>query len=466
VGRPANPTPEWDPARKVWTVRITLPKPPGWPAGKPGPRIPKDLPGIAQHDADRAKRIAKLLSDTYRAGKATAAKGDGETVFQYAMRWLVAREDRIASIRDNKTHLIKHVLPVLGGHPITAVTPKEIEDVVTMLDRKVRAGELSAKTAGNIWGTCSKMFDDATHAKPAEGLRCLAKDPSDGVRGPDDDAPDKVLQFLYPSEVSAFMACADVPHVWKRNVAIAMYLCLRDGEQRALKWPSVDLEHGVVTICETYDRRKQADREGTKSGAARVVPIRPELMPLLEAMYEEARQEAEKDAQAHHGPGHSDASPVGLVCKLPSLRDMARGVRRWLKRAGVKRAQLHTGSSVSKQLRWHDMRATGLTWLAVEGRSPTEIRDIAGHTQTSMTDRYMRAAGILRGGRFGDVFPELPVTVLARFEGSEGSNTAASDGPPPGGGPPGLPLDPAHQSGASAHGQVGFESRPPRCFLK
>jgi hypothetical protein len=54
------------------------------------------------------------------------------------------------------------------------------------------------------------------------------------------------------------------------------------------------------------------------------------------------------------------------------------------------------------------MRATGLTWLAVEGRAPQEIRDIAGHTQTSMTDRYMRAAGILRGGRFGAVFPTLP----------------------------------------------------------
>jgi hypothetical protein len=53
------------------------------------------------------------------------------------------------------------------------------------------------------------------------------------------------------------------------------------------------------------------------------------------------------------------------------------------------------------------MRATGLTWLAVEGRSATEIRDIAGHTQTSMTDRYMRAAGVLHGGRFGRPFPSL-----------------------------------------------------------
>ena len=56
--------------------------------------------------------------------------------------------------------------------------------------------------------------------------------------------------------------------------------------------------------------------------------------------------------------------------------------------------------------------AGGATWLAVEGRSATEIRDVLGHTQTSMTDHYMRNAAILRGGRFGDVFPPLPPTVV------------------------------------------------------
>ena len=108
------------------------------------------------------------------------------------------------------------------------------------------------------------------------------------------------------------------------------------------------------------------------------------------------------------------------VCKLPSLRDMARGLRRWLLKANVDRVQLHTGSSVSKPLRWHDTRATGLTWLAVEGASPSVLRDIAGHTQTAMTDRYVRAAGVLRGGRFGDPFPPLaPLLGQAKREPSE-----------------------------------------------
>jgi integrase len=348
----------------------------------------------AEEDRTHTVFTAKMERVGGDAAQAQPARG-GETVYEYAKRWLKARESRISSIRDNKSHLNEHVLPVLGPLAIRAVTAKDVETFVASMDKKVTADEITAKTARNIWGTCSKMFDDATHAKPAEGLRCLDKDPTDGVRGPDDNDPDKLLQFLYPSELSSFLESVDVPLAWKVNVAIAVYLCLRDGEQRALKWPAVDLEHGVVTISETYDRRAGEDREGTKSGAARVVPIPEPLRPLLKVMREAT-------------------GGKGLVCPLPSERTMARGLRRWLTNAGVDRPALHATTSVSKQIRWHDLRATGLTWLAVEGASPTMIRDVAGHTQTSMTDRYMRSAAVLRGGRFGQPFPPMPGGLLER----------------------------------------------------
>jgi len=346
------------------------------------------------HEAEKARAHGLTgvdfgIKPRGKAAPVAVARGTGETVADYADRWLKSRKGKIATVGSNGGHLAHHILPVLGSYAMTAVTSKEIEDVVAALDAKVEASELSSKTAKNVWGTCSKMFDDATHSKPATGLRCLTADPSEGVRGPDDDDPDKILQFLYPSDFATFMACEAVSPWWRRNVAIAVYLCLRHGEQRALAWPSIDLEHGVATVCETFDRSTHAVREGTKSGAARVVPIRPELLPLLKAM-------------------HRESGGVGLVCRLQFHNDMAHRLREQLLRAGVDRLQLHKGTSVSKVLRWHDLRATGLTWLAVEGASPTEIRDIAGHTQTSMTDRYMRAAGILRSGRFGQPFPPIP----------------------------------------------------------
>jgi len=328
-----------------------------------------------------------------------------ETVEEYANRWLKHRDGRVRSNDDNRAHLEHHVLPVLGPLGMRAIGREEIEGLVSKLDAKVQAGTMSPKTAANVWSTTTKLFRDAAYAKPSAGVRCLEVDPTRDVRGPDDDEPDKLLQFLYPSEFSTFMACRKVPRRWRRIVAIGVYLCLRDGEQRALAWPDVDLDHGVVTVGATVDRRTGEVREGTKGGSARTVPIPRELVPLLTAM-------------------KAAATGKGRVCTMPPA-NAARGLRLWLRKAGVDRAGLHKPSSVSKVLRWHDLRATGLTWYAVAGRPATEIRDIAGHTMTSMTDRYMRAAGLLRGGRFGQVFPPLPDPTELVFLGS--ASEASSD---------------------------------------
>jgi integrase len=83
------------------------------------------------------------------------------------------------------------------------------------------------------------------------------------------------------------VSCPKVPARWKRNAAIAVYLGLRDGEQRALRWAHVDLEHGVVNVCETTS--KGEPREGTKTDAPRNVPIPATLLPLLEEMHVHAR---------------------------------------------------------------------------------------------------------------------------------------------------------------------------------
>ena len=50
IGRPPNPTPHWDPDRKAWWVRVTMPKPPGRARqGLPGERyrVPRRRPGRA-----------------------------------------------------------------------------------------------------------------------------------------------------------------------------------------------------------------------------------------------------------------------------------------------------------------------------------------------------------------------------------------------------------------------------------
>jgi len=293
---------------------------------------------------------------------------------------------------------------------------------VAALDAKIAAGAMSDKTARNVWGTVGRMLRDAAHAKPSTGLRCLAVNPFRDVQPPERSSVKRAKQFLYPNEFLAFVSCAEVPVRWRQNAAIAVYLGLRDGEQRALRWEHVDLLHGIVNVCEVFDRHAGASREGTKTGASRTVPILPELVPLL-------RELAAK------------AEGVGLVCRgIASQRAMARGLRTWLRRAGVTRAALFASTPANMPIRWHDLRATCGTWLAVAGRSSTDIRDVLGHTQVSMPDRYMRNASAVRGGQFGEPFPALPLirhrSVIddsaltiepktSTFSGADGSITVA-----------------------------------------
>ena len=162
------------------------------------------------------------------------------------------------------------------------------------------------------------------------------------------------------------------------------------------------------------------------------------------------------------------AEPEGHVCQLPALQDLAARLRGWLRRAGVDREQLHKGTSVNKQLRWHDLRSTGATYLAVEGRSPIEIRDILGHTQTSMSDRYMRAAAVLRGGRFGEPFPPLPAAIcrvrVSDSQRSEPSKCASNVVTLPIAKVASFPANHAAARHVSAQEQRVFNSRPSHCF--
>ncbi|HET7541635.1 MAG TPA: site-specific integrase [Polyangiaceae bacterium] len=68
-------------------------------------------------------------------------------------------------------------------------------------------------------------------------------------------------------------------------------------------------------------------------------------------------------------------------------------------------AALFRNDATSKRLRFHDLRGTGLTWMAIRGDDPLKIQQRAGHTTFDMTQKYIRTA---EAEAIGDVFPPLP----------------------------------------------------------
>ncbi len=110
--------------------------------------------------------------------------------------------------------------------------------------------------------------------------------------------------------------------------------------------------------------------------------------------------------------GDSPNTPTGRVLPwMPRHRDLAEGLRTYLEVAGVTRGELHTTDATRKAMTFHDLRATGLTWLAIRGDDPLKIKQRVGHSAFTTTEGYIREAEAVRDG-FGDVFPAPPASLL------------------------------------------------------
>jgi integrase len=344
-------------------------------------------------EAISAELWAKGLGAAPRRQKASRAllAADSSGMTEWFTLWTVDRKRRgYTSTRESSSHYREHIEHAIGPKHVRDWTADDLRTLTRVLDSKVQDSSLSWKSAANVWGTATKMCKDASSSK-SEALRVRVDNPAIGVVGPDRGAR-TLKQYLYPSEFLKFVACEEVPLRWRRAVTLAIYLFPRAGELRVLRWEDVDLEHWTVHIHRARDRSTGKEKP-TKTAVARRFSIEPNVRPLIQAIHDE-RGEAE------------------LVVTLPSERDMARGFRRWLTKAGVTRAELHVGSGTRKAMTFHDLRATGLTWLAVRGDDPLKIMQRAGHVDFATTQGYIREAEAIREG-FGVPFPPLPSTAGA-----------------------------------------------------
>lgn len=368
-----------------YAIKISLPN------GKRSKRkhLPQDVTKAqAQAEAKRLTDLAwKLLGEGPAAGEGHIA----ETVLTYAERWTTERTRRgVKSAAKNLGQIRKWLAGGLGDRLVVDVTKADLEDFVAMLDAKVLAHETAWKTAINVWGHVAKMFADAWNAKTRE-LRVRNDNPAKDVRGPDRGVV-KSKAGLYPSEFAALMRHAAVPIRWRQLFALAVYTYTRAGELEALEAEDVDLVHRIIHVHRAIDRGDGEVKE-TKTNNPRRIPIEPALAPLLELLV-------------------ANPQETGRVIRMPPLEDIAARLRKYLQWAGVTRAELFANDRTRKQLTFHDLRATGITWMAVRGDDPLKIQQRAGHTEFSTTQGYIRQAEELRAGDFGEPFPPLPPELL------------------------------------------------------
>ena len=220
----------------------------------------------------------------------------------------------------------------------------------------------------------------------------LTENPASGVPGPD-RGNKKAKTYLYPSELIRLVSCDMVPLLWRRMYALAAYLFVRASELDVLGWDDFDMATSppTVRIHRAWDEERQQTKP-TKNNGTRTFTVEPALVPLLAAM-------------------HKEAGGTGRVVDVPRGRRHSENLREHLLLAGVKRASLFTNDATRKHITFHDLKATGVTWMAVRGDRPLRIMKRAAHHSFATTLDYIRDTEEVAQG-FGDVFPELPQCLL------------------------------------------------------
>ena len=350
--------------------------------------------------AAKAKETAEFLSTNPAIARAKLAEqkaekagivlpGKRETFAHYAARWLDDRDKRgFGHIQNDGYNLAKHINPRIGEKPIADVTKEDLERIVQVFDQQIARGEYMWTTVQKWWQTITKIFKDACTSKNVS-LRVREDNPAANVAAPD-TGDDRAKAFLYPDEFLRFASCELVDLKLRRIAALALYLYCRACEIVLLRWEDVDLEHGTVTICRSWDRERKREK-ATKSSVPRMFRIEPHILPLLRVLY------AERD----------DSGRV-----LPAtFHGLARRLRDGLRTAGITRADLFLADEKHIPLRFHDTRASAVTWMCMRGDSIPVVMQRVGHENFSTTQIYIRQAEALRG-TVSDPFPPLPACLL------------------------------------------------------
>jgi integrase len=330
-----------------------------------------------------SERVRAKVAAELAAGE-KAARERRLTVQQFGELWtsgeLLKRFGEVkglrakASAKDDEYRLKRYVYPEIGGLCVADVTEQDIERVMASTTRRKRGKRpLRQASRYQLYQVMRRLFDLAI--RPG---RLREDSPVSEYLRPGRDSH-KLFGYLYPSELLTLLKSSEVPIGRRVLYALAVYTGLRTGSLYALTWAGVDFDHGTLTSLHS------------KTGLPQLFEIPATLLDLLARWFEFQGRPAK-------------AINVVQGIEVRAERE-AMALRDDLAAAGVTRHAAGEADNV-QPLRFHDLRATFVTWAMRQGRGDGWISDRTGHLTPEMRGRYARAARVLADLRY-EPFPAL-----------------------------------------------------------
>ncbi len=384
-----------------------------------------DLPPeqrLREDQKSLAQKLALIFQQTYVVGGFVPGSRS-LTVNEFFKIWVESRRPRFPNQVDSDESAFRlWIAPELGTLPMSGTTRDRLIAFSHYLDVKAAEGvDFGAKRARNIFSVVAAMFRDAHESKDPK-IRILDSNPCEDVPWPEMPEGDPLHQMLYPREFLALVACPDVPIVRARFYATSLYTTTRVGEARVLECHHVDVDNRLVKIIKAQDngKGKRGRHKLTKSGMSRITTLEESLVPLLAGMIEErdgrGRLFPDRPADLPKGNQHARQAVEYIPGTSKVCEVFRRDLLAALKWAEIKvRPELTDDSDLraSQPIRFHDLRASGITWRHARGDNPALIRQECGHEDERTNEIYIRR---LRELRPAELFPELPERLLGAAE--------------------------------------------------
>lgn len=158
-------------------------------------------------------------------------------------------------------------------------------------------------------------------------------------------------------------------------VLLAITTGARAGEILAARWQDLDLKAGLLQV--------RIDNETRTKGGVRMLPLVPQVLPLLQARFEQAQaRELARQRRATVAELRDIAGLRVFPSRVSENKpiDLRKPFETALARAGI------------TDFRWHDLRHSAASFLAKRGASLLEIGAVLGHKTTQTTKRYSHLA--------------------------------------------------------------------------
>lgn len=234
------------------------------------------------------KRTAEAVAEKLRArlalGDFSIFADQGELLTPYAQRWLKTVEGarKRSTSQFYEFNLRLHILPELGGKPVSAITRADARELLT----KCRAKKLGRASLLGVQRTLSAVLSQAVE----DGV--LAQNPAFRLAskyiGRGDDEKVEVQPASRDEAVRLLDAARDLfPH-YRPMFLCALRTGLRLGELLALEWADVDLDGRSLRVRRN---RTRGETSSPKSRQARSVDLSAETVTELRALV--VRQKAD-----------------------------------------------------------------------------------------------------------------------------------------------------------------------------